>query len=431
MMLRCVVTRFKMTLFVAMTHVAMILVAMAHALPAFGQTVLPPPTRSGAVTPATESATAPPTLTTTEAAPLTTGPDDGGAPMIWGNADYLLSWFSSVHIPTLVTTSPVGTAKGQTGILGGKLTQVVIGDQPLSGDMRSGFKLGLGGWVTPDKMIGVDVGYFMTESRANPFFASSDGSFILARPFIDATTGKRTSVIVASPGVSSGSVGVSANFGSFYGAHFDLQESIIENQHFRLKSLIGYRFLRVDDGLEIVQSISPTGGGFTPGTRLDARDAFAAQNEFHGCEVGFQTDFFYERWSLSFLGKFAVGRMYREVIISGDSTITTPGAAPVVQNGGVLALQSNIGLHSSIDWVGSPELATNLGYNVTDNLKLRVGYSLLLLFRAARAADQVDQVLNPNLFPPAVGGGARRPAFNLERSTLWLQTLNLGVELTF
>ena len=51
----------------------------------------------------------------------------------------------------------------------------------------------------------------------------------------------------------------------------------------------------------------------------------------------------------------------------------------------------------------------------------------------SRAADQVDLTINPNLFPqpnpPAVGPS--RPAFNMIRSDMWIQSLNVGLEWSF
>ena len=51
----------------------------------------------------------------------------------------------------------------------------------------------------------------------------------------------------------------------------------------------------------------------------------------------------------------------------------------------------------------------------------------------ARASDQLDTTINPQLAPgvnvPVTG--PQRPAFNLIRSDMWLQSINLGVEFTY
>jgi hypothetical protein len=49
----------------------------------------------------------------------------------------------------------------------------------------------------------------------------------------------------------------------------------------------------------------------------------------------------------------------------------------------------------------------------------------------ARAGDQIDTVVNPNLIPPPIGGGPNRPAFNFRPSDLVLQGITLGGEYSF
>lgn len=351
----------------------------------------------------------------------------------WTSADYMFGFIRRAHTPPLVTTAPAGTPQATAGVIGQAETQILFGGEFVNGDLRSGFRVNAGKWLTEDHKIGVDVGYFMTESRAQLFDASSDGSVILARPFFDVSTAPATpsAVLVAFPGVSTGSVAVSANSGSFYGAHVDLQEEVIERSNVRLKSLFGYRFLRFDDGLQVRQTAFPTTVGTIPGTQLIANDSFAAHNTFNGGEVGLQLQFFRDVWSLDFLSKLAVGNLQRNVLIDGSTIVTAPGTAPIVSSGGVLALASNIGQHTSNDWVAAPEVGVNVGWNATPNLRLRVGYSLLILYEVARAAEQVDLNINANLIPPTTVVGPGRPLFDLQRSTIWLQTLNLGAELKF
>jgi hypothetical protein len=402
-----------------------LLAALLLALPVNGQTPLPLAPRS-----LVES-----TANTQEEAigPAALANQTGAGNTYWGSADYLVGWVRGARLPPLVTTTLFADPKASAGVLPNFNTKILFGDEQVNGEARSGFRLGLGGWLTEDHAIGVDVGFFMTESQATLFAANTTDFPILARPFIDVSKTKPlpTALLIGFPGESTGSTNVAANSGQFYGTHLDFQEALFEGPRFRLKSLLGYRFLRFDDGLEIQQTAFPTSGGFFPGTQQDIRDLFVAQNEFHGCEIGFQSDFLRERWSLSFLSKVAVGNLHRDVRISGVTTTTVPGSAPVTTNSGLFALSSNRGTHSSNDWVGAPEIGVNFGYAVTSNVQVRLGYSLLYLYDVARAADQVDLSINPKLIPPITGAAPQSPAFNLERSNLWLQSINVGMELRY
>ena len=92
----------------------------------------------------------------------------------------------------------------------------------------------------------------------------------------------------------------------------------------------------------------------------------------------------------------------------------------------------NIGNQHGYDFSLMPEFGTDLSWQFMPNLKARVGYSILCLNRVARAGDQIDTGLNPNLFPPAVAGATpNSPVFNNARNDVWIQTINLGLEWDF
>jgi hypothetical protein len=96
-----------------------------------------------------------------------------------------------------------------------------------------------------------------------------------------------------------------------------------------------------------------------------------------------------------------------------------------------LALSSNIGRHEHNSFTAIPQFSYRLGYRVTERLTLLAGYTLIYFGEVARAADQIDLVVNPNLIPPPIGGGPDRPAFNFNPSSLVLQGITLGAEYSF
>ena len=52
-------------------------------------------------------------------------------------------------------------------------TAVLFGDSEAAADIRSGMRLDLGAWFDREHTWGIDAGFFMVESQANLFFASS------------------------------------------------------------------------------------------------------------------------------------------------------------------------------------------------------------------------------------------------------------------
>jgi len=351
---------------------------------------------------------------------------------VWLNADYVMAWFGGDKLPALITTSPPGTPKAMAGIPGFATTRILFGNDTVNDDLRSGFRLGGGWWFTPERTLGIEAGFMLLECQSSGFSATSNGSTTLARPFFNVSTGAADAALVAAPGSSAGSVAARDRSGEFYEAHVDLTENVFDCGWARLDSLLGYRFYRYDDGLSIAQ-VTTNSPNFAAGTVFRRGDDFATQNEFHGGDLGFRTHFAWETLSLDVLTKIAVGMVDRTVKISGGQVIAVPGAAPLVQSGGLLALASNIGNDHTDDWTILPELGANLGWQVTPNVRVRVGYTVMWLDRIARAGDQIDLDVNPTLFPNSRTpvSGPLRPAFVLIRNDTWLQSLNIGVEVSF
>jgi hypothetical protein len=372
-------------------------------------------------------------------------PPDEGAPLLgpincadpceaqwWTSADYLAAWTRGLHLPPLVTTSPAGTAQTAAGVLGQPGTRVLYGDSTVDQDLRWGFRLGFGGWLDPQRTFGIDTDFFMLESRNKPFFASSPGTDIIARPFTDATTRTQTSQLISFPGVSSGGVAASARSNNFYGIHIDGQELLVSGNHYCFIPLIGYRFLQFSDRLSVDTNIVSAGaGGVVPGTQILTSDRFSTRNTFHAGEFGIKAEFFSNRWSLELAPRVAVGQVRRSISINGNTQVTVPGAGPAVTEvGGMLALSPNSGVHISNDWVVSPEVAVNLGWMVNSHLRVRLNYSYLDLNHVAFAPNQATLNLNPNLFPPprTTGTTPAEPAFRLHKSDIWIQSLGAGLE---
>jgi hypothetical protein len=353
-------------------------------------------------------------------------------PRFWFTAEGVLGWMQRSPLPPLVTTSPAGTPQTTAGVLGQNTTSILFGSQSVNGDVRGGFKLGAGYWFDDEQCLGVEIGVMALESQATPFATFSSVHPILARPYLDATTGNQQAVLIGFPGASTGTIDVLARSGNFIESHLDIYGNIVNESCFRLDCLIGYRFYRYDDGIRIHQNIAPTGPNFVDGTQIDTFDDFATENTFHGGEIGLRGEFRWDKFSLGLLAKVAAGSVHRDVVINGGQVVSVPGSTPSINNAGVYALSSNIGRFGSDDWTYLPEIGATLGWQASSHLRLTMGYSLMLLNDIARAADQIDQTINPNLFPPPqTPTTPSRPAFSLDRENVWLQSFNFGVEIRF
>ena len=363
-------------------------------------------------------------------------PDDAPG-RFYSQGEYLVWWMRGAALPPLVTVSPPGTPIGQAGVLGSSGTVTVFGQSTVNDDARSGMRFTFGAWVDDEKTFGVEGNFLMLETKAVHFAAASNGSPILGRPFIDATTGRQNAELVAFPGDVTGSVAASAETDGLIGAGFLMRENLTRSGGFSLDVLGGYRYLRFTDRLAVAEnltSVNPASPVFiAPGTRIQVGDAFGAKNEFNGFDAGLSASFDRGPWELDLLAKLAVGPTHQAVDINGGTTITVPTTAPVSSTGGLLALSPNIGHHSRTEISVVPELDVKAGYQITPRLRATVGYSFLYWSDVVRAGDAVSTTVNPTLLPnsPTAATGPQNPAFAFQRSGMWAQGLDFGLEFRY
>jgi hypothetical protein len=374
-----------------------------------------------------------------EAAPLPAAgwpvdaPSDGERG--WAQADFLLWWMQGAHLPPLVTTSPSGTPIGQAGVLGNSTT-VLFGNSVVDNGPRLGGRIEVGYWFDDRQTWGIQADFFLLETRATNFSAASNGAPILARPFTDANSGGQASERIAFPGDITGSIQASDGTTGLLGTGILVREKLCCTDCFRLDVMGGYRYLHFADRLGVTEdltNVNPNNPNFIPlGANVVVADRFNATNDLHAFDLGVAGAWSYGPLSLGVRGRFAVGYDRQTVDVSGITRVTVPGAPPAVNRGGLLALSSNIGLHSQKDVSVVPQLDFKLAYRITPNLTASIGYTFLYWSGVVRAGDQVDTTVNATLIPPVVApAGPIRPAFTFQQSNLWAQGINLGLALRF
>jgi hypothetical protein len=359
----------------------------------------------------------------------------GQAARVWAEAEYLLWWMKGASLPPLLTTSAPGTAQAQAGVLGDSRTVVLFGGSSVNGDLRSGGRFTLGCWLDDCQRIGVEGGYFLLESLARHFDIVSGGSPILARPFFDVAANRPASELIAFPGVARGNFFATASSTGLLGADALLTANLCCGCNYRLDAMGGYRFLRLADRLAIGEDLVSTGTaipGAPAGTVIAVRDRFDTVNEFHGFDFGLRGEVRRGGWLLQGSAQVAVGNNHEVLDINGATTAAVPGMAAVTREGGLLALESNIGHFSRDRTVVIPEFGLKVGYEVTSGVRIYAGYSILYWGEVARAGSQVDLNVNPRLLPPVSAPvGPLRPAARFEDSGFWAQGIDLGLELRY
>jgi hypothetical protein len=343
--------------------------------------------------------------------------------------------------PALVSTGPPSSA----GILD-RGAGVLIGNGTIDERDHSGFRVAGGMWLDECRKHGIEIDYFYlapSSSVCSAVGTGEPGTPVLARPIINAQTGREDSQVICFPGVVCGSVSVRSGGGLQGGEANGICNLCCCGccdccccSYYRVDAIAGFRYLRLSEHLDIDENVTIM-PGFAPfsGTQFSLLDQFSTTNNFYGGQVGVRGEVRRGKFSTQGFAKLALGDMNQVVDINGATKITLPNGTMGGGPGGILALPTNIGHHTRDEFALVPEFGVSLGYQLSCHLKAVLGYTFLYASSVARPADQIDRTVNPSQFPnftgPGTLNGPARPAFQFNDKDFWAQGMNVGLEFRF
>jgi hypothetical protein len=338
-----------------------------------------------------------------------------GKPLWWCKLDVLLWWREGRDLPPLVTTDDPTIEDSTTAGILPDATILFGGGREVS-QMQVGGRVDLGFWLDPQECMGLGNRFFGLGRDSMRFRIDSLDNPVLAIPFNDAGTPE--SLLVAFPGISSGSIDVQGT-SEVLGNDLYLRCLICRDCDSRLDFVTGWHFSRINDDLRIRSrsTITETGGDIPFGTQSDVLDRFDTRNEFHGAILGLVHEYECRCWSWTTLARMSLGNMNQQVIIDGQTTIAVPDEDPEITAGGLFTNpDTNIGTASRDEFTAVTEVGLTLAYHWGDCTKLSVGYSFIYWSDVLRPGDHID---------PNIGDG--QPAFRFNRGDYWVQGVNLGL----
>ena len=365
--------------------------------------------------------------------------------------EYLLWWTKADHVPVLATTGPPtinttsttvgGVTTTTTSLVGGLPgqpgTRVLFGGGDLDHPVQSGMRLTAGCWLDMWDDDALEVSAFWLPQQAKQFHASSDQTPVIARPFIDETTGTQQAQFTAFPGLFIGRYDLNAPT-DLWGIDANLRCRICCDHtcwgSYRIDLIAGARYIDLEESLSIEENVqflsNPLLPAYERGRTDQVVDRFGTRNQFAGGQVGVTGEIVHGPWSVDFRAKVAIGDTVQDIDIAGSQTLPDPSG----RVGGLLAESSNIGKHERDRFSVVPEIGLDLGYQVTDNIRGFVGYNFLYWTNVVRPGQQIDTVIDSNLipnFPAPVPSPANRPAVLYKESDYWAQGLTVGLEFRY
>ncbi len=418
--------------------------AVKYEVPA-QETLTPIPLRQGAVEIGDQPPNGPELFDDNGPPGMYDGADDGRQPCpgcptadswrpiadrLWCRGEYLIWWTRGSNLPPLVTTSPVGTLPQDAGILGRADTEILYGDNQVLTDARSGGRFTAGYLLLPCEGLGVEANYLSLGTAASHYQADDTSLPILARPYYDLGLNAQDALLVSHPDFLSGSIAIDSTT-DFQGAEVLLRKTLCQGYCNRLDFLVGYRFARLNDGLDIQQFSEWTRpyGDILAGTTKSLVDSFDTQNQFNGGELGLSYRGRAGQWSLELLGKIGLGDNLSDLTVGGSTITTLPDGRSGTFVGGLLAQETNIGKYQRNQFAVLPELGVTVGYNLTCQLRATLGYTFIYWNNVLRAGDQIDSSLSQ--LPPEPPTGTHEPAALMKTTDFWAQGLRAGVDFCF
>ena len=343
-------------------------------------------------------------------------------------AEVPLFWRRAAGPPALVTTSPVGTAQGSAGELGQNTTQILYGNGIINDDVNAGFRITLGTSFAGDR-YGLLFRYWNAGEQDDTATFSSNQNAILARPFLNTTTGTgvQDTQLVAFPNVSTGSISVNTN-SDVQGFNLMLRRLAYRDRFTRVDWLYGYQNVSIEESLSINSNTLVTGNAnpALTGASIAVSDRFATQNDFNGMTYGFMGDRRMGCWKFESMFRLGLGNLRRRVDIAGSTTTTSAAGASNTEAQGLLARNTNGQSFKDDTFVVLPEVGFNVAYNIRPGLDFNVGYNYMLVPKVAQASRQLDKQLAVNLSDPLTG--SLDPQLDFEERKYWLHSLGLGLQ---
>lgn len=392
------------------------------------------------------------------------GPTDHRA---WVRGEFL-AWFTKgAGGPALLTTSnrafpfaanpnnpPGGVVVdalqvGNIGALSDPQAVVLLSGSDLDQQFRPGVRIGAGWWFDPCGIHGIDGSIFYTPGRTETFFANTDQFPTLYRPFfavnrgipsLGGQPGESREIVGAAPIGLRGAIAFEQT-SQFWGADLNYRRNLLQGCTTRIDGFVGFRFLRLDERLEVIEDLNYTQpvrvvSGSTvlrdipAGLNIFVLDRFTTKNNFYGGQVGTDIEVRRDRWSFGIRPSIALGCTQQNLSVIGAYRESLNGQVTAAFPGGLYALTSNIGQRSDSVFTYVPEVQLRVGYGVTQNMRVSVGYDFLYWSSVVRPGDQIDRGLDVTRVPPPGGTPVvpPRPAALFETTDFWAQGANIGVE---
>ena len=347
----------------------------------------------------------------------------------WARGDWLFWSFRNAPVPPLIVTGNPNLPGA--GIAGSGNVSSLVGPSRDLGQF-SGFRVTVGQWFDPDGELGAELSGFIFGREGSADFFQGSAARPLSVP-VQGTNGTVGVFDFSFPGRFVGALGV-RTASQLYSGEANLLHRFHGDGCVSIDGLFGYRYLQLNERLDLLgraQSVGAIGtfrGAALPGGAVVfTSDSFRARTEFHGAHMGLRGEVRRDMFTVTAFGKGGAGVNIQTLRVNGTTQVPGTGVAA----GGVRALPTNIGRDTNTDFSLTGETGLELGFQVTKNVSLRVGYNLLWWSDVLRPGSVISPQVTLSQVPidPTfnAGAAATRPVTAFRSSDFLAHGLVVGV----
>jgi hypothetical protein len=340
------------------------------------------------------------------------------------DVDFLYWFLERLRVPALLTT---GTPESG-GALGASGTETLYGDDRLESrhDRYVGVRFGLDYWFDDTRTWGLNASAFFLERDSSNFTVKWNTISVLARPYVDAGDGSEKAYVIAGPSPGVGDLTGAFNAYSrieLFGQDANVLYGLGAGPNWTLDALTGVRFLQMRERLDLtgVSKILPD-----ESIMLSATDHFDTFDKYFGVQAGLRGEVRRGRWYAEGKIALSIGGDDQEIRTYGNRIYQTP-QEKLTSAYGVLVLPSNRGSFERGEFDFVTEVGFNVGGELTQHIRVRVGYSLLTWLNPVRPGDQITPI-NLAQVAPGAPPFAGQPSVPFREDFFWAQGANAGLE---
>ena len=359
----------------------------------------------------------------------------------WFKADYLATFIRPMRSAALVT---LGSANDTSqGAIGQPSTVVVFGNNNIDFNLFSGVRMQGGLFLDSNDRFSLDIGGFLNfpNKQSVSFGSDANGNPLIARPIFNVVAGREGAFLTSGPGLIAGTTSIETK-SEMAGLELNVRYHSYIRERLHVDGLVGFRYVRLAERMQFQDRINPLATDFLTfqGANVNApnsladQDSFRTLNQFFGPQIGGRLSWEYCWLTLEGFAKLGLGITQQHTDINGSTTLITPGGNQTVA-GGILAQPSNIGTYNRAVFGIVPEFGLQVGVELTQCIRLQMGYSLLMWNHVVRPGMQIDRNVNPTQVPgsPTFGAisGPLSPAYRFNDELFWSHNFNVGLEFHF